>query len=74
MESGKSLVILGGSSFMGLCLLEMLIPHLDSFDAVHVLNRGRKYWDNRSQKIFDKFSKFKHWKVDRDTLDYSKKL
>jgi len=44
----KSLIILGGSSFMGLTLLQALAQLSENFSKIYVINRGRTYWDNLS--------------------------
>ena len=52
---------------MGLTLLERI-----QADKVYVINRGKNYWDNKSQKIMTS-PKFTHIKQDRDkTSEFTK--
>jgi hypothetical protein len=46
MES-KIVILLGGSSFMGLTLLKKLE------EKTYVLNRGKRYWDGLSFEILN---------------------
>ena len=63
----KVLIILGGSSFMGLTLLEQLSNQIELYKAIYVLNRGKIYWDGRSTEIMSQHSEIiKHIKADRD--------
>lgn len=61
---------------MGLTLLLELEKAINQFEKVYVLNRGRKYWDGKSQEIFDAGSgKFVHIKANRgDEAQYTEAL
>jgi hypothetical protein len=65
--SDKVLIILGGSSFMGLTLLERCSANIHTFSKIYVLNRGKKYWDGASTDIMNKHPDvFHHILQDRD--------
>ncbi len=71
MESKKdtkhTIIILGGSSFMGLTFLNEIAANIDFFQKVYIINRGRKYWDGKSEEIMQKYSNvFVHIKQDRN--------
>ena len=46
----SQILLLGGSSFMGLTLLKQLALMQDKF-LVTMVNRGKTYWDRESAKI-----------------------
>ena len=46
----KLILLLGGSSFMGLTLLKQLAKMTDKYH-ICVVNRGKSYWDGESTKI-----------------------
>lgn len=46
----KKVLVLGGSTFMGKTLLQMLSKEANTFE-IHYINRGKKYWDNEVQSI-----------------------
>ena len=43
MISDKKILILGGSTFMGLSLVQML-DTFEDIKQIHCINRGNKYW------------------------------
>ena len=61
------LVLLGGSSFMGLTFLRSLAKSTKI--KVVVINRGNKYWDGESQKLIESNQFISHLKADRKKSD-----
>ena len=53
------IVILGGTSFMGLQLLDKLLTIEGDFDIV-LVNRGNSYWGGRSDELISKSKKTVH--------------
>jgi hypothetical protein len=66
-EHKRLVLVLGGSTFMGKTLLQML-AHLDTYE-VHYVNRGKQYWDNEVLQI--KNVHYTYGNRD-DTQDYTK--
>jgi hypothetical protein len=57
-----NIVLLGGSKFMGLATLKLLIAH-EGVKTIFVINRGYSYWNDKFNEIVNE--KVTHIKLDR---------
>jgi len=60
-----NILLLGGSKFMGLELIESLINNVDN--NIYVINRGKRYWNNEFYKIIKDRNNIFHFKSDRES-------